>query len=132
MMGALAEGALAGCRVLVVEDDYFQADDIKTALHEVGADVVGPVPTLAEALVHLHHKLDAGVLDIGLRGTLAWPVAEMLLARQVPFVFATGFGLESVPDTYAAVPYWAKPLDAGMLVMALSALVKQRAETAPA
>jgi len=123
---APAQGALTGCRVLVVEDDYFQADDIRDALHNAGAEVIGPVPTLAEAMTQVHNKVDAVVLDIELRGTPAWPLAEMLGARQVPFMFATGFGPEVMPSTYADVPYWAKPLDADRLVMALAALIKQK------
>lgn len=117
---------LTGWRVLVVEDDYLLADDIKTALHNASAEVIGPVPTLAEAMVLLRNDVDVAVLDIGLRKMLAWPVAEVLLARQVPFVFATGYGPEMVPLAYAGVPHWVKPLDTDKLVMALSALFKQR------
>lgn len=123
---ARAQGVLTGYRVLVAEDDYFQADDIRDALHNAGAEVIGPVPTLTEAMTQVHNKVDAGVVDIGLRGTPAWPLAKMLQARQVPFVFATGFGPEVVPSTYSDVPYWAKPLDADKLVTALSTLLKQK------
>ena len=118
-----ALNALAGRRVLVVEDDYFLADDIGAALWQAGASVVGPVPTLAGALAQLSTPVDAAVLDISLRGEFAWPLVDMLLAREVPFLFATGYGPEAVPPAYAAVPHWLKPLDADELVCALSALV---------
>lgn len=115
--------ALAGRRVLVVEDDYFLADDIGAALWQAGASVVGPVPTLTDALARLSTPVDAAMLDICLRGEFAWPLVDMLLARGVPFLFATGYGPEVVPPAYAAVPHWLKPLDADELVCALSALV---------
>lgn len=77
-------------------------------------------------MVCLRNDAGPAVLDIGLRGMLAWPVAEVLLARQVPFVFATGYGPEMVPLAYAGAPHWVKPLDTDKLVTALSALLKQR------
>src|SRR3712207_157022 len=41
---------LTGCRVLLVEDEYFLADDLCRALERCGAEVIGPVPTLDRAL----------------------------------------------------------------------------------
>jgi hypothetical protein len=38
---------LQGRRVLVVEDEYFIAQDISNALLQVGAEIVGPASTLA-------------------------------------------------------------------------------------
>ena len=40
--------ALAFYRVLVVEDEYFLADDMAKALRKLGADVVGPAPSLRQ------------------------------------------------------------------------------------
>ena len=53
------EGSLKGARVLVVEDEYFQADDLVRALGSAGAETVGPVGTLAEA----EHCLEVETLD---------------------------------------------------------------------
>ena len=41
---------LAGRRILVVEDEYFIAQDLQMLLQEIGAEPVGPVPTLQQAL----------------------------------------------------------------------------------
>ena len=75
--------ALTGRRVLVVEDEYFLADDIARALVGLGAETVGPVPTREQALAHLEGggRIDACVLDLNLRGEMAFPVADALLAR---------------------------------------------------
>ena len=117
---------LDGCRVLVVEDDYFLADDIVSVLSDAGANIVGPVPTISTALAQLSADVDAAVLDINLRGELVWPMADALRAKDVPFVFATGYGPEVVPETYSDVTHCIKPLEMIKLINALSALLARR------
>ncbi|GEO18335.1 hypothetical protein [Microvirga aerophila] len=41
---------LKGCRVLVVEDEYFIADYLAQRLTAAGAVLLGPVPTLGKVL----------------------------------------------------------------------------------
>ncbi len=89
---------LAGCRILLVEDEYYIADDICRALTECGADVVGPVPSLAKAKVlAASERLTCAVLDINLRGESGFEVADMLQRRHVPFVYSTGYSASTVP-----------------------------------
>lgn len=115
---------LAGCRVLVVEDDYFLADDMRTVLSQAGATVIGPMPTLATTLPGLSCQLNAAVLAITLHGEPVWPLADILMARKVPFIFVTGYGPEVVPLAYAAIPHWLKPLDVERLADALRTLIE--------
>src|SRR5262249_23741420 len=65
-------GPLSGRRVLVIEDEYFLADDIARALKDLGARVVGPVGELEEAasLVDADIAIDAAVVDINLRSDM--------------------------------------------------------------
>lgn len=116
--------ALVGYRVLVVEDEYFLADDIARILARLGAEVVGPIATRDDALARLGETehLDAAVLDINLRGETCYPVASVLRARGVPFVFATGYDRAVVPAAYQDVPRWEKPFDPDLLVRALAGL----------
>ena len=69
-MPTAAESTLAGRRVLVVEDEYFLADDIRRILIQERAHVLGPVPTLAHGLsaVRAEAQIDCAVLDIALGG----------------------------------------------------------------
>lgn len=75
-MSVTTEATLSGYRVLVVEDQFFLADDLVYALDGLGADVVRPVPTLAEALAMLRAgtPIDAAVLDVNLLDGLCFPL----------------------------------------------------------
>lgn len=89
--------SLAGCRVLVVEDEPLVAMDLAAALAALGCEVVGPVSTLNEALCvgkaeTAAGRLGAAVLDVNLHGAMSFPLAEFLAERRVPFVYATGYG----------------------------------------
>ena len=117
---------LTGRRVLVVEDEYFIADDITRALRKLGAEVIGPLPSRDQALDAFSAvgRIDAAVLDINLRGDDVYPVADVLRARGVPFVFATGYDAASIPEPYRSVARWEKPFDPSALVAALPALTR--------
>ena len=115
---------LTGRRVLVVEDEFFIADDLARALTALGAEVVGPVPTRDEALEELSGagRIDLAVLDINLRGEPVFPVADALAASGVPFVFATGYEEATVPERFRHVPRWEKPFNPDALARALPQL----------
>src|SRR3712207_3309616 len=107
MSNPAVEATLAGRRVMVVEDEFFLADDLAQALEKLGAEVVGPVPSKDKALAFLGAEpLDAAVLDINLKGEAVFPVADALRQQGVPFVFATGYDEASVPSSYQDVPRW--------------------------
>lgn len=124
-MTEASEQRLQGRRVLVVEDEYFIADDIARALSRLGAEVVGPAPDLEEALAALASgtRIDLAVLDINLHGETVSPVADALADRGVPFVFATGYDQSAVPTRHQGAPRWEKPFDPNALVRALPTLV---------
>ena len=126
MTSSGSDGALARRRVLVVEDEYFLADDLSEALASLGAEIVGPVPTREQALALLSadQRIDAAVLDINLRGEMVFAVAEVLTERGVPFVFATGYDETAIPPDYRDVPRWEKPFAAAALARVLPGLME--------
>ena len=88
---------LLGKRVLVVEDEALLALELRLAMEDEGAEVIGPAQSIFDALdavTHVH-EIDVAVLDINLAGESVYPVAELLHQRAVPFVFHTGHGLQS-------------------------------------
>jgi CheY-like chemotaxis protein len=116
-------------RILVVEDEYLLAEDLAETLAGLGVHVLGPVGALDEALELLEALLttdggiDGAVLDVNLRGQLVFPLADALIARQVPYVFATGYGPEVLPERYRAAPLLQKPIQPRLL---LSLLIGER------
>lgn len=114
---------LAGRRVLVVEDEALVAMLVEDALMDAGAEVVGPVATVADALELLRLQLpEAAVLDLNLAGETSTPVADELARRGVPFVVATGYGADGLPPGHGNVPVLAKPYDPADLTAALARL----------
>jgi PAS domain S-box-containing protein len=103
-------------RVLLVEDESLIAMMMDQALRELDFDVVGPFGTVREALAAIEREsIDAGLLDINLGGEMAYPVARLLQARNVPFAFMTGYGAEAIAVPFPGVRTFQKPLDREML-----------------
>lgn len=99
--------SLSGKRILVVEDEYLVADFIADALTELDAAVVGPVYRIEEGLsLARDGEFDAAVLDVNLNGQRSDPVAEILKARGIPYILATGYG---IAEGAAGVPVLDKP-----------------------
>ncbi|WP_407158152.1 response regulator [Bradyrhizobium sp. STM 3557] len=103
--------ALKDCRVLVIEDEYFLGDDLANALRSHGVQVIGPVSKFADAMAIQHDGFDVAVIDINLRGCSAYPIADKLLSLGKPFVFATGYDANTIPDRFRAVQRWEKPYE---------------------
>ncbi|WP_267394585.1 MULTISPECIES: response regulator [unclassified Sphingomonas] len=119
--------SLRGCRILVAEDEYLLADDLTSALAEVGAVVVGPAPSLAAALrlIATEPPLDGAVLDINLAGEVVYPVADLLIERGVRLVFATGYDASAILTRYAGIPRCEKPVSMRKLAQAIGHAISQ-------
>ena len=50
-----------------------------------------------------------GNLDVNLAGVKSFPIANLLVARGVPVIFATGYGRSGLDDLYPGVTVIAKP-----------------------
>lgn len=119
----MTNDSLAGRHLLVVEDEYLLADDLAATVRARGASVVGPAASLEDAMALLDggEAVDGAVLDINLQGEKAYGVADLLVTRGVPFVFATGYDASAIPERFAAVARCEKPVDAAQLIRALVA-----------
>jgi two-component sensor histidine kinase/DNA-binding response OmpR family regulator len=100
-------------RVLLVEDESLIAMMMEQTLRELDFDVVGPFGTVKDALAAIERAaVDAGILDINLSGEMAYPIARILQARKVPFVFMTGYGAETIAAApFPEVRIFQKPLE---------------------
>jgi CheY-like chemotaxis protein len=98
-------------RILVVEDEYLIAMSLQDALENAGSVVVGPVSSVDKAIrtIESEPHIDAAVLDVNLSGALAYPVADMLIARKIPFVFTSGYEDNVLRERYSQVKNCPKP-----------------------
>ena len=117
--------SLSGRRVLLIEDEYFLADDLAKAVTALGADVVGPVADVEEALRMCSKEAppDIAVLDINLKKRMIFPVAHELRSRGIPFIFISGYDREIVPDEFRDIVLLRKPIDNSAVAAALSHLI---------
>ncbi len=107
----MAGSALRDRRILVVEDEYLVAMSLAEALQDAGSIVVGPVPSVEKAIkkIELEAHIDGAVVDVNLGGVLAYAVADLLIAKKIPFVFTSGYEDNLLRDRYSRVKNCAKP-----------------------
>lgn len=124
--------ALAGMRVLVMEDEHLIAMDVELLCREHGAAEVVLVYALEDAAAMLAAETgpDAGILDVSLAGEATFDVARELRARNIPFIFATGHAdAEGLFGDFPDVAVIGKPFAGGALIEALAeAIVRTGAD----
>jgi hypothetical protein len=96
-------------------------DETIIIFEDAGGIVVGAHCSLdAEVLDGPAISSDVAILDINIRGQISYPLANALLKRHVPFIFATGYDLDAIPAEFAEIPRLQKPFNARELVEALA------------
>ena len=115
---------LAGRRIFIVEDESLIAMLIEDQLDELGCIPAGHVTCVEDALACLDStELDAAVLDVNLAGQPSYPIAELLNARHVPFLFITGYGRAGLVPEFQDKPVLQKPFTSEALAQALTELL---------
>ena len=98
-------------RVLVVEDEALVAMMMVGFVEELGFTPCGPFASVNEAAAAVRNgRCDGALLDVNLGGELVYPVADLLSARGVPFVFVTGYNSELVDKRFTNIPILQKPV----------------------
>jgi CheY-like chemotaxis protein len=108
----MASLPLNNCRILLVEDEYLLAAEMRDELQDAGAIVVGPAAGLSKALTLIEATkwIDGAVLDVNLRGETAFPAAEILQDRRVPTLFVSGYDPKAIPERFEHTPHCEKPV----------------------
>jgi DNA-binding response OmpR family regulator len=115
---------LAGKRILIVEDEHLFADYLVDAMTAEGAEVIQTAATVDAALDIIENTfLDGVTLDLKLKGEMTLPVADTLAARNIPFIFLTGYGAADVPARHAKVTRVEKPVAPGAVCRALGVAI---------
>jgi PAS domain S-box-containing protein len=108
--------SMSGASIMVVEDEALVALAVNDSLIDLGLCVVGPFSRVADARRVLQNTtVDAAILDVNLSGELVYPLADLLMARGIPFVFVTGYGAESIDRRFQDTPVLQKPIEKDVL-----------------
>lgn len=119
--------SIAGRRVLIVEDEMLVAMGLEDMLTDLGYEIVGVASRTDQALAMLgNESIDAVVLDINLHGEMSFPVADALTARNVPFLFSTGYERSSLAGRFSSCPAIQKPFSTEELGRAIEGLFDRR------
>jgi DNA-binding response OmpR family regulator len=107
---ALSDERSGRCRVLLVEDEEVIAMLMEDMLSELSCEVAEIVGELGAAVVAAKTAaVDLAFVDVNLGGTPAWPVAQALRERGIPFAFVTGYGSAAGDPAHADTPVLQKP-----------------------
>ncbi len=129
MMSEQDDKSIEGCRILVVEDESVITMLLQDMFEELRCEVVSLASRFQDALEKANTlAFEVAILDVNLNGQRTFPIAEALMARGLPFIFATGYGAAAVPATFRDAPVLQKPFRIADLERAVrSALTAARA-----
>jgi CheY-like chemotaxis protein len=126
-MEAWAPG-LMGRRILVVEDESMVSMLIEDTLVDMGCVVVALAARFADGLAKAQTlAFDVAILDVNLAGERSFGIADALRVRKLPFVFATGYAMTSIPEALRNAPILQKPFSPAELERALLAALENTA-----
>ena len=129
---SIPDQVMVGQSVLLVEDSLIialDAEDILTRLGAAGVTTNATVEGALEAIETVRPTI--AMLDINLGDRTSFAVADELLRRGVPFLFATGYGEQAkLPQPHADRPVLQKPYTLENVAGALATLL-QGEDTAP-
>jgi CheY-like chemotaxis protein len=110
---------LRDLQVLVVEDSWHVASALKALLVELGVKVSGPAATLDEADRLLAARApDVAIVDINLKGEMAYGLIDRLNARGTKVVVISGYAVPQVAQSKVAAVLQ-KPFSARSLLAVL-------------
>ena len=108
----MSDGTVKARRVLIVEDEILLAMNLQDMLFQLGHVVTGVATRVDKALALARDgDIDFAVLDLNVAGTLSFPVADVLRQRGIPFIFASGYGIQGLIDGYLGECVLTKPFD---------------------
>lgn len=91
----------ARLKLLVVEDSVLVILELEGLCQDLGWELIGPATRLDAGLALARTgTFDAALLDVNLNGEMSWAIADVLLARGIPFGFGTGYGHTNMLPTH--------------------------------
>ena len=117
-----------GGAVFLVEDEVMIRMMVADMLEELGYRVVAEAGEISEAIRLLQStEFDFAILDVNVNGKVISPVADLIKARNRPFIFATGYGSSGLPEEYRDRPALQKPFQLETLARMIDNTLKSTA-----
>jgi DNA-binding response OmpR family regulator len=114
--------------VLLVEDEVMIRMMVADMLEELGFTVAAEAGEIGEALrLAESAEFDLAILDVNVNGKVISPVADLIKARNRPFIFATGYGSSGLPEQYRDRPALQKPFQLETLGKTIDAALRSAA-----
>jgi CheY-like chemotaxis protein len=112
-------------RILVVEDENFQAMEMSWIIEDAGYSVVGPEASVeATRKLLAQQRVDLALLDVLLGSDTVFPVLRLLDSLRTPFIFVTSYAPAALPAEYQARPLIPKPYRPAALISFIQASLK--------
>jgi DNA-binding response OmpR family regulator len=119
---------LSGRSVFLVEDEVMIRMMVADMLQELGYKVAAEAGDIAEAMrLAQTTEFDIAILDVNVNGKVISPVADLIRARNLPFIFATGYGSSGLPEEYRDRPALQKPFQIETLARVINNTLKSAA-----
>lgn len=111
--------------VLLVEDEVMIRMMVADMLEELGYTIAGEAGDIDDAvrLVQVA-DFDIAILDVNVNGKVITPVAEAVQLRGLPFVFATGYGAQGLPEKFRDRTTIQKPFQVETLARTIESVLK--------
>jgi CheY-like chemotaxis protein len=99
---------------------------IQDMLTDIGCEIAGLASRFNAAIEKAKSlRFDVAILDINLNGDRTFPIADALVKRGLPFIFATGYGAGGLPTPLQETPVLHKPFERRDLERALRSALKR-------
>ena len=118
----------SGGSVFLVEDEVMIRMMVADMLEELGYSIAAESGEISDALKLAQSvEFDVAILDVNANGKVISPVADLIAARNRPFIFATGYGSSGLPAEYRDRPALQKPFQIETLGRAIDQALKRPA-----
>lgn len=108
-------------RALIIEDNFLLVEALVDTLDILGYDVAATAATIEQAVDAARLvQCELALVDLDLRGKVAWPAVDILRQRGIRIIMTTATGACDMPLEFRG-SLVEKPFDIGMLARAIGA-----------